>query len=90
MQTITTKEIRKDLSGFLQRIQKGDTFTVLYRSRPVVNIGAIETKSQTFVPGSPEAVKRSLDAVAAARKRVGVVLDPNKSIKELYRETKSL
>ena len=89
MQTITTKKIREDLQGFLQKIQQGEQFTVLYRSRPLVQIGKISTQEQGHdqnIPGSPEAIKHSLLIAETLRNRSNNILDQKKSSKELYSE----
>jgi antitoxin (DNA-binding transcriptional repressor) of toxin-antitoxin stability system len=87
--TISAKEIRHDLIGFLRRLKKGQPITVIYRSKPLVTvISKSDTpESQASIPGSPEAVARSLAYARQLRKGRKPVLDPSKSIKALYAET---
>lgn len=90
--TISAKEIRQDLIGFLRRIKAGNPITVIYRSKPLVTVTreaahGHENTTAELMPGSPEAVARSLAYAKQLRKDRKPVLDPHKSIKQLYAET---
>ena len=91
---ISTKEIRNDLKGFLKKLKSGQTFQIMYRSKPLVIIAAKEEKDEFTAPdaGTPAAIRRSIKlADKLNRERHGrPTLDPNKSIKELYEETQAL
>ena len=87
--TISAKEIRQDLIGFLRRIKSGPPITVIYQSKPLVTVTrqiTVSNKAEAL-PGSPEAVARSLAFAKKLRTGKKTMLDPNKSIKELYAET---
>jgi hypothetical protein len=62
---ISTKEIRRDLKGFLWRLQQGQTIQVLYRSKPLVTVTArhIGDSSQAEDAGTPAAARRSVQLV---------------------------
>jgi len=86
---ISAKEIRQDLVGFLRLVKSGRPLTVIYRSKPFVtiNYGTVSTPSNDLLPGTPEAVAKSLAYAKRLRSGRKPVLDPNKSIKELYVES---
>jgi antitoxin (DNA-binding transcriptional repressor) of toxin-antitoxin stability system len=52
MKTISAKQLRADLAGVLERARNGEKFTVIYRSRPVCQIGPLG--SDVREPGSLE------------------------------------
>ncbi len=89
--TISTKEIRNDLEGFLKRLRNGQTIQVMYRSKPLVTIMAKEEKDAYLAEdaGTPAAANRSVSYVRSLPMR-RPVFDPNKSFKQLYDETLSL
>ena len=73
MQTvINAKTLRAELQSVIRRVQKGERFTVLYRSRPVceivpVNAGLAPSSDLSEEPlYQAEAVGRSRDGHAAA------------------------
>ena len=43
---INAKNLRKDLAEILERARKGERFTVLYRSRPVCQIGPLDEDTE--------------------------------------------
>lgn len=90
MQTISTKQIRTDLIGFLRRLQQGEKITVIHRSKPLVTLSNTnepgKKTEQEFMPGSPEALSRSARLMEEHNKNRPVKLDPKKSIKDLYHE----
>lgn len=91
MKTISAKEIRNDLEGFLKKLKSGQTFQVMYRSRPIVTLVAKEQLDEFTAKdaGTPAAIKRSIE-LAKKLDHGHPVLDPNKSFKELYEETQTL
>lgn len=89
--TISTKEIRNDLEGFLMRLKNGQTLRVIYRSKPLVTLTARDE--------TDEYLAEDAGSLAAARRSIRFVknlpvhaprLNPNKSFKELYDETRTL
>ncbi len=89
--TTNTKLIRQDLVGFLRSLSDGQPVTILYRSKPLVTLVAEppEPTYQAADAGTPAAIRRSLALVRNLTPRP-VQLDPHKSFKELYDETRSL
>lgn len=89
--TISTKEIRNDLEGFLQKLKQGQTFQVIYRSKPLVTVVAKEDVDTYLAPdaGTPAAGRRSVHFVRQLPHRPRV-FDPNKSFKDLYDETEEI
>jgi hypothetical protein len=89
--TISTKEIRNDLEGFLQKLKHGRIIQVLYRSKLLVTVIA-QNKSDLYLAkdaGTPTAAKRSVDFVKNLPYRKQT-FDPKKSFKELYHDTQTL
>lgn len=89
--TISTKEIRNDLEGFLKRLKNGQTIQVMYRSKPLVTLKA-QTDSDPYLAndaGTPAAAKRSAQFIKSLPKHKST-LDPSKSFKELYEATQVL
>lgn len=91
MKTINTKEIRNDLTGFLRQLKNGQTIQVLHRSKPLVTLTAKPSRSQfeSADAGTPAAAKHSAAFIRSLPKRKST-LDPGKSFKELYDQTKTL
>ena len=87
---ISTKEIRNDLEGFLRKLRNGQTFKVIYRSKPLVTVMAKEERDLYLSEdaGSNTAAKRSV-AFARSLPERRVSFDPNKGFKELYDETRT-
>ena len=88
--TTNTKQIRHDLVGFLRSLGDGQPVTILYRSKPLITVTAEPAESvyQAADAGTPAAIKRSIALVRNLPHRP-VRLDPNKSFKELYDETRA-
>jgi antitoxin (DNA-binding transcriptional repressor) of toxin-antitoxin stability system len=87
--TISTKEIRNDLEGFLKRLRNGQTIRVTYRSKPLVTVAAKE-EADAFLAkdaGNPSAAQRSAKFIRSLPQRQ-VTFDPHKSFKDLYDETR--
>jgi len=89
--TLSTKEIRSDLEGFLKRIKRGQTIKVLHRSKELVTLTAKDEDDSMLAKdaGTRAAALRSI-VLARKLSNSKPKLDPNKSIKELYRETQKL
>ncbi len=89
--TTNTKQIREDLVGFLRSLGDGQPVTILYRSRPLVTITAEPAGPAYQAPdaGTPAALKRSIQLIRGLQPRP-TRLDPSKSFKELYNETRPL
>ena len=89
--TISTKEIRNDLEGFLKRLKNGQTIQVMYRSKPLVTVVAKDDGDEYLAKdaGTPAAAQRSVNFVKNLPKRP-VTFSPSKSFKDLYDETKEL
>jgi hypothetical protein len=89
--TISTKEIRNDLEGFLQKLKNGQVIQVMYRSRPLVILTAKDEADAYLAidAGTPKAAKRSVKFVRSLPDRK-IKFDQNKSFKELYNETQDI
>ena len=91
MKTISTKEIRNDLEGFLKNLKHGQTIQVMYRSKPLVTLAAQQAQDAYLAEdaGTLKAAQRSISFVKNLAERKPN-FDPNKSFKELYNDTQSL
>lgn len=89
--TISTKEIRNDLEGFLKRLKNGQTIQVIYRSKPLVTLIAKDEPDAYLIQnaGSPIAARRSVQFIKSLSDRP-TIFSPDKSFKELYDNTQSL
>lgn len=48
--TINAKQLRQELSDVVRRVQRGERFTVLYRSRPAFRIVGMEGTHTAVTP----------------------------------------
>jgi hypothetical protein len=89
--TTNTKQIRRDLVGFLRSLGDGQPVTILYRSKPLITVTAEPVPPAYQAPdaGTPAAVKRSIALIRSLSPRPAQ-FDPQKSFKELYNETRKL
>lgn len=89
--TISTKEIRNDLEGFLKKLKHGQTIQVMYRSKPLVTLAAQEEHDAYLAAnaGTPAAAKHSVRFIKDLTPREPV-FDAHKSFKELYDDTQAL
>jgi prevent-host-death family protein len=80
MKTIGAKELRNNLDSVLDRVAAGEEIIVKHRFKPPVRLSSAQpiTKDTDKLAG--------LHAFDAAPKKPSP-FDPNKSIKELYRES---
>jgi antitoxin (DNA-binding transcriptional repressor) of toxin-antitoxin stability system len=69
--TINAKSLRQELGDVIRRVQQGERFTVLYRSRPVCDIVPIGAEPLQLLPleedplFEADAVGRSADGRSA-------------------------
>jgi hypothetical protein len=91
LRTTNTKLIRDDLVGFLRSLGDGQPVTILYRSKPLITLTGEPTPPPYQAPdaGTPAAMKRSIQLIRSLKGRASQ-LDPSKSFKELYDETRTL
>lgn len=83
--TVTIQELRRDPVGFLRRVNKGKTITVIYRSRPfAVVTGTTVGKNQ-----NPKSMKRMLEYAELVRGSVKAPLDPGMNYKDVYSQDMS-
>jgi len=89
--SISTKEIRNDLEGFLKKLKHGQTIQVMYRSKPLVTLAAQEEHDAYLNAnaGTANAAKHSISFIKGLAKRKPV-FDARKSFKELYDDTQLL
>jgi antitoxin (DNA-binding transcriptional repressor) of toxin-antitoxin stability system len=89
--TISTKEIRNDLEGFLRKLKHGQRIQVMYRSRPLVTLAAQEEIDAYLAEdaGTRSAAIHSVKFVKNLPQREPV-FNANKSFKELYDVTRVL
>jgi hypothetical protein len=85
---ISVQQIRDDPNGFVDNLSRGKSYTILRRSRPVVSSvrGTGVTSSSKYEPGSKEAMREFVRLADIIRSSSKPVLNPDKSIKELYHE----
>ena len=89
--TISTKEIRDDLEGFLRRLKQGQTLQVMFRSKLLVTVVAKDV-AEAYLDedaGTPAAARRSVAFVRSLPSR-SPTFDPDKNIKQLYAESQML
>lgn len=48
MQTISVKELRNNFPEVIQAIQAGESYTLIYRSKPVAQIKPISSSQEAF------------------------------------------
>lgn len=65
--TISAKEIRQDLDGFLRRLKTGKPLTVIYRSKPMVTIVDADKVNNSDVQTTQQAIKESLGVAKLLR-----------------------
>ena len=89
--SISTKEIRNDLEGFLKKLKYGQTIQVMYRSKPLVTLAAREEHDAYLNAnaGTTNAAKHSIGFIKGLAKREPT-FDAHKSFKELYDDTQAL
>jgi antitoxin (DNA-binding transcriptional repressor) of toxin-antitoxin stability system len=89
--TISTKEIRNDLEGFLRKLKSGQTVRVMYRSKPLVTLAAQE-KHDAFLSSNAGTHQAAMHSVAFAKSlsKRKPSFDAHKSFKELYEDTQAL
>lgn len=80
MNTITAKELRDNLGDIAKRVQRGEHINVTYRNKAAFSLTPVQAST-------PERKRLAgLEAFDAAPKKPSP-WDPNKSYKELYRES---
>lgn len=62
---INTKELRASLSEIVKKVQRGDQYTVFYRSRPAFRIIGVNTADEITCPLSDDPLFRA-QAVGAS------------------------
>lgn len=58
-QTISAKELRATLPNIVQRVKRGEQFTVLYRSQPVFRIVPVDEEDRISCPLDKDPLYRS-------------------------------
>lgn len=48
MQTISVKELRNNFPRFIQAVQAGESYTLIYRSKPVAQIKPVSSSQEAF------------------------------------------
>ena len=85
MTTTSAKELRENLSNIRQRVMAGETFEVIYRSRPVMRITPITNQTSRYSGVQTgkrlDALLKDLPKNASPRTR-----DSTKSYKQLRDE----
>lgn len=89
--TISTKEIRNDLEGFLRKLKNGQTIQVMYRSKPLVTLAAQE-EHDAFLNSQAGTHLAALNSIAFTKGLSGrkYNFDAHKSFKELYDDSQTL
>lgn len=86
MNTITAKELRDNLDQIVKRVRCGESIRVTYRSKAAFTLRP-EVPNQTLQPGSVPAMNQFSEQSRKLRARKPQpLLNPNKSVKELYHE----
>ena len=87
MTTVTAKDLRDHLDEIVERVRRGETIRVTYRSQPAFRLEPDVPKSAEPEPGSPAAMMKFVElAQTANRARRVSSLDPHQSIKQLHHE----
>ena len=89
--TISTKEIRNDLEGFLRKLKNGQTIQVMYRSQHLVTLAAQEEHDALLSSnaGSHHAAVNSIAFTKGLSSR-NPNFDAHKSFKDLYDDTQTI
>ena len=80
--TISVQELRRDPLGFIDKLKRGDTITVIYHSRPYATVQSVQSTEQKREPTA----ESFLAAAAKARKSGSGKVHPTRSFKEMYYE----
>lgn len=83
MISISAKELRLNLSEYLQRAMHGEEIEVIYRSRPAVRLSPANAGPARGSAAAFRAAMASLPPEPAPHQST---LDPNQPVKELYHE----
>ncbi len=87
MKTIKAKDLRDNLDSIVKRVRQGESIRVTYRSKPAFTLQPDIPKRTGPEPGTPLAIEHFIQSAQNMRRNAEkVVLDPKKSIKELYHE----
>ncbi len=86
MKTVTAKELRENLSAYMDQVEAGEEIAVIRRSNI---IGRFKPVKKTFVKNNGAGIVAATEEYYKYLDENGIKfsLDPNKSIKELYRES---
>lgn len=86
MTTISAKELRQNLSAYLQRAMRGEDIEIIYRSKPAVMLSALTPASTQPAKGSAAAFRASMAALEPALSLHHSTLDQDQRMKELYHD----
>jgi antitoxin (DNA-binding transcriptional repressor) of toxin-antitoxin stability system len=64
--TINVKELRATLPEIVKKIQRGDQYTVLYRSRPAFRIVGLNAEEKMMIPLSDDLLYKTAAVGASA------------------------
>lgn len=86
MQTITAKELRDNLGKIVERVQRGETIQVTYRSKPAFTLNNKLGHTKTLKPGTSLATREFLRKAKLLRSKADLrtQLEAGKSYKEIY------
>lgn len=82
MTTITTKELRENMSQVVRDLKNGKVIALSYRQHVVGILQPVDGATQTLKPGSPEAIQRGLDELRANLQVPKELSDDPRSIKD--------
>lgn len=87
MTTITAKDLRDNLDQIVQRVRRGETIRVTYRSLPAFRLEPDVPETSEPKPGSPKAMKKFLQLIEEVNQtHRQSSLDPHKSVKDQYHQ----
>lgn len=84
MTSVTAKQLRENLSEIMDKVENGQEIVVIRHSRPAIHLVPAQLKTD-----SSKRVAEGIDRYLSYAKAAGIKssLDPNKSFKQLYRES---
>jgi antitoxin (DNA-binding transcriptional repressor) of toxin-antitoxin stability system len=88
MRTITTKQLRDNMSQVIDDLRIGNSISLSYRHKVIGLLQPVDMPSRALRRGSPEAIRRGLQNLQSIRVANYVQSDP-RSVKEQVSELRS-
>jgi antitoxin (DNA-binding transcriptional repressor) of toxin-antitoxin stability system len=88
MRTITTKQLRDNMSQVIDDLKIGNTISLSYRHKVIGLLQPVDTPGQALRRGSPEAIRQGLQNLKSMMVPVSVQND-SRSLKKQISEMRS-